>query len=230
MTQRFGPDVFVIIPAFNEAAVIGSVIAEVQRYCDRVIVVDDCSSDATGKAARDAGAIVIRHAINRGAGAAMQTGLDYALSKGARVIVTLDADGQHNAADIPALVLPIDSRAADFALGSRFLDQAGSNVPPLRKLLLKMAIVFTRLTSRLPVTDAHCGFRAMSGRGAAAIDIRLDRFAHCSEIMDQIRDSGLPYTEVPVRVRYTDYSLRKGQRGTQAFRVAFDYLFGRWLR
>lgn len=219
---------WVVVPAYNEATVIGAVIADLRRQIKNVVVVDDCSSDATASVAQSAGAVVLRHVINRGQGAAIQTGLEFALRRGATAIVTFDADGQHAADDLPVLLRPIHEGNADFVLGSRFA--GGSVVPPLRRATLKFAVVFTRLTSGLRVTDAHNGLRAFSRRGAEAIHIRLDRMAHASEMMDQIRSSGLPYTEVPVRVRYTEYTRRKGQRGVHALRVAFDYLFGRWVR
>jgi glycosyltransferase involved in cell wall biosynthesis len=219
---------WVVVPAYNEATVIGAVVGELRRQTDHVVVVDDCSRDETAAAARNAGAVVLEHVINRGQGAAIQTGLDYALRNGASAIATFDADGQHDAEDLPRLFAPIHEGTAHFALGSRFAGQ--SNVPPLRRVTLKLAIVFTRLTSGLHVTDAHNGLRAFSRRGAQSINIRLDRMAHASEIMDQIRASGLAYVEVPVRVRYTEYARRKGQRGIHAVRVAFDYLFGRWVR
>ena len=226
--MALAPDVFVVVPAYNEAPVIASVIADLRRYASRVVVVDDCSTDDTANAARDAGAAVLRHLINRGQGAAIQTGLDFALRSGASAIVTFDADGQHSADDLPLLLEPVRRGRADFALGSRFI--GGSHVPPLRRLTLKLAVLFTRLTSGLRVTDAHNGLRAFSRRGAQSIHIRLDRMAHASEIMDQIRASDLPYVEVAVRVRYTAYARHKGQRGVHAIRVAFDYLFGRWVR
>jgi glycosyltransferase involved in cell wall biosynthesis len=219
---------WVVVPAYNEASVIGSVVADLRTHTNNVVVVDDCSRDETAAVARAAGAIVLRHVINRGQGAAIQTGLDFALRRGADMIATFDADGQHDAADLPALFGPIVEGRAHFVLGSRFAGR--SDVPALRRLTLKLAIIFTRVTSRVAVTDAHNGLRAFSRRGARAIHIRLDRMAHASEIMDQIRSSGLPYVEVPVRVRYTDYARRKGQRGVHAIRVAFDYLFGRWVR
>lgn len=219
---------WVVIPAYNEATVIGSVVEDVRRFIEHVVVVDDCSKDGTAPAARNAGAIVLRHIINRGQGAAIQTGLEFALRNGAEAIVTFDADGQHSADDLASMLAPIHARKVDFVLGSRFA--GGSDVPALRRLTLKFAVLFTRLTSGLRVTDAHNGLRAFSRRGARAIHIRLDRMAHASEIMDQIRSSGLPYVEVPVRVRYTEYTRRKGQRGVHAIRVAFDYLFGRWVR
>ena len=219
---------WVVIPAYNEATVIGNVIADVRRFVDNVIVVDDCSRDETATVARAAGATVLRHIINRGQGAALQTGLTFALRQAPSAIITFDADGQHDANDLPALLAPIRDGRAHFVLGSRFTGT--SNVPPLRRLMLKLAVLFTRLTSGLRVTDAHNGLRAFSRQGARCVRIQLDRMAHASEIMDQIRDSGLPYVEVPVTVRYTEYTRRKGQRGVHAIRVAFDYLFGRWVR
>lgn len=221
--------VFVIVPAFNEAAAVGAVVGELRVTGATVVVVDDCSSDATAVVAREAGAVVLRHILNRGQGAALQTGIAHALRHGARIVVTFDADGQHDAGDLDALVAPVRDGRADVVLGSRFL-AASNDVPPARRLLLRMAVVFTRATSGLRITDAHNGLRAFSRRAAASIDIKLDRMAHASELMDQIRRGGLRHAEVPVRVRYTPYARRKGQRGVHALRVAFDYLVGRWVR
>ncbi|MEK6372841.1 MAG: glycosyltransferase family 2 protein [Acidobacteriota bacterium] len=223
------PSIFVVVPAYNEAEAIGGVLEELRRTAATIVVVDDCSTDDTVAIARAAGATVLRHAVNRGQGAALQTGLRYALLQGAKIIVTFDSDGQHDAADLAALVAPIRAGRAEFVLGSRFLEPR-STIPPARRFLLKLAVVFTRLTSGLRVTDAHNGLRALSRRAASSIDIKLDRMAHASELMDQIRRGGLPYAEVAVSVRYTPYARRKGQRGVHALRVAFDYLVGRWVR
>lgn len=223
------PSIFVVVPSYNEAEVIGDVLDELRRTAATIVVVDDCSTDATATIARAAGATVLRHPVNRGQGAALQTGIRYALLGGAEIVVTFDSDGQHDAADLAALVAPIRAGRAEFVLGSRFLEPR-SVIPPARRLLLKLAVVFTRVTSGLRVTDAHNGLRAMSRRAAASIDIKLDRMAHASELMDQIRRGGLPYAEVAVSVRYTPYARRKGQRGLHALRVAFDYLVGRWVR
>jgi glycosyltransferase involved in cell wall biosynthesis len=222
-------DVWVVVPAYNEATVIANVIADIRRFTPNIAVIDDGSRDATAAAAKSAGAAVLRHIINRGQGAALQTGIDYALLRGADVIVTFDSDGQHSADDIPALIAPIASSNADIVLGSRFLGTIDS-IPPLRRIVLRMGIVFTRLTSGLRITDAHNGLRAFSREAASAIRIRLDRMAHASELMDQIRASGRRYIEVPVHVRYTPYSRDKGQRGWSALRIAFDYLVGKWVR
>lgn len=221
--------VFLVIAAYNEAPCIAEVVREVKASYPNVVVVNDGSADATAREARAGGATVLTHLVNRGQGAALQTGITYALAQGAQYIVTFDADGQHDIADLPALVGPIARGEVDICLGSRFLAQ-GSNVPALRRVVLAGAVLFTRLTSRVKLTDAHNGYRAFSRRAAERIDLQLDRMAHASEIIDQVHASGLPYKEVPVRVRYTEYSRMKGQKSSAALRVAFDYLIGRLLR
>ncbi len=222
-------DIFIVMPAFNEATAIGGVIAEVLAAYPRVVVVDDGSRDDTAERALEAGAVVLRHPLNRGQGAALQTGIRFALERGARCIVTFDSDGQHRLEDVAQLVEPIAAGRTEIALGSRFLGTANS-VPWSRRVLLKGAVVFTRLTSGIALTDAHNGLRAFSRRAAERIDIRLDRMAHASELVDQIRGMGLPYEEVSVTVRYTEYSLRKGQRASGALKIVFDYVVGRILR
>jgi len=185
-------------------------------------VVDDGSHDDTAAAASTGGAIVLRHAINRGQGAALQTGIDFALARGANRLVTFDADGQHDAADVPVLVAALDD--ADVALGSRFL---GSIVGAgrARRGLLRVATVVSNWLAGLPLTDAHCGLRAFRAEVAAQLRITQDRMAHASELLANLRRSGARWIEVPVKVRYTDHSARKGQHGLQAVRVLFDYWF-----
>jgi glycosyltransferase involved in cell wall biosynthesis len=220
-------NVYVVIAAYNEAAVISRVVSEVGRAGYPVIVVDDGSKDATADHARRAGAAVISHPFNLGQGAALQTGIDYALEQGARAVVTFDADGQHRVSDISRLTDALVRERADFALGSRFLGQA-PNLPPLRRLVLRAATVFTRLTTGLQVTDTHNGLRAMTRRGAAAIRLRQNRMAHASECLSQIGASGLHYVEQPVTIEYTAYSLAKGQSIRDAVLILLD-LFARRL-
>jgi len=218
---------FIVIAAFNEAGRVGPAVREVRaRYAD-VIVVDDGSTDATAAEAREAGAIVLSHVINRGQGAALQTGLEYALGHGAEAIVTFDADGQHRAEDIDTLLAPVRDRGFDVALGSRFLHRNPS-IPPTRELTLRLGVIFTRWVSGIRVTDTHNGLRAFSRDAAARITIRQDRMAHASEILDTIARCRMRYCEVPTDVRYTTHSLRKGQRSSAAFRIALDFLLGRW--
>lgn len=220
------PTTWVIVPAFNEAAKITSVLEGLRVTFNNVVVVDDGSSDGTEGVARDARASVLRHRVNLGQGAALQTGFEFALQQGAEIVATFDADGQHRVEDLQRLVEKLGSSTYDVVLGSRFLAGA-SSVPRARRLLLRGAVVFTRATTGLRLTDAHNGLRAFSREAAAAIEIKSNRMAHASELLDQIARLRLNYCELPVTVRYTEYSLQKGQRSTAAFRVLLDYLLAR---
>lgn len=220
---------FIVIPAYNESRSIEKVVRELRAVYPNIVVIDDGSCDATGACAARAGATVLRHVINRGQGAALQTGIEYSLAQGADFLVTFDSDGQHCMEDLPALLAPILRGEAEIALGSRFLGRV-ENMPWTRWLLLKGAVWFTRLTSGMRLTDAHNGLRAFSRRAAQQIHITLDRMAHASEIIDQIRASQLAVREVPVTIRYTEYSRAKGQSSLAAVKVAIHYLLGKVLR
>jgi polyprenyl-phospho-N-acetylgalactosaminyl synthase len=221
--------VYIVVPAFNEAGAVYDVVCSIRARFPDVVVVDDGSRDATSSEARRAGAVVLRHVINRGQGAAIQTGIDYALMRGAEVIVTFDADGQHRVADVERLVHALDEDEAEIAIGSRFLG-SHSNVPAFRRLILRVATVFMRLTSGVKLTDAHNGLRALRRSAAERIHLSIDGMAHASEIVDQIRENRIRVTEVPVIIEYSEYSMSKGQSSTAAFRIAFDYLMKRLFR
>jgi glycosyltransferase involved in cell wall biosynthesis len=218
--------VHVVIAAYNEAAMIGGVVLPLRRlgYC--LIVVDDGSSDRTADIALASGAVVLRHSVNLGQGAALQTGIDYALARGAEFVVTFDADGQHRASDIIGLIQVLRREGADFALGSRFLAQA-PQLPALRRLLLKAATVFTRATTGMLISDTHNGLRVMTRRGASAIRLRQNRMAHASEFLAQVAASGLHYVECPVTIDYSAYSLAKGQKTADALTVLLDLFASR---
>lgn len=232
MDQRKGPssdDVFIVVPAFNESRTIGVVIRELRAVYLDVVVVDDGSTDKTTEIAREAGARVLRHCLNRGQGAALQTGIRHCLELGAHFVVTFDADGQHSVDDIEQLLEPLFSGQAKIALGSRFLGSA-KGMPAFRRLLLKAAVLFTRLTARIQVTDTHNGLRALSRPAAERLEITVDRMGHASEIADWIGSSGLSFTEVPVHIRYTDYSRAKGQGLLAVGPILVDYLLRRFRR
>ncbi len=214
--------VWVVIAAFNEARVIREVVAGVLAGGWSVVVVDDGSADTTSDEARAAGAHVVRHGINLGQGAALQTGIDYALRRGATAIVTFDADGQMCAEDIPALVAALEH--ADVALGSRALGRV-EGASGARKALLRTATAVSNGLSGIKLTDAHCGLRAFRAEVAPKLRITQDRMAHASELLRKIGTSGLRVVEVPVTIRYTQHSIAKGQHGLQAVRILFDYFF-----
>ncbi|MCB9853377.1 MAG: glycosyltransferase family 2 protein [Phycisphaerales bacterium] len=219
---------FVVVPAFNEGPALGAVIREIRTIIPNVVVVNDGSRDDTGSIARRCATYTLTHLINRGQGAAIQTGIDFALLKGAAYIITFDADGQHCVEDIPRLLRPILDGECDIAIGSRFLGEA-TNLPRTRRLVLQAAVLFTRVVNGVRLTDAHNGLRAFSRRAAEKIHIRQDRMAHASEIIDRIKETGLAFKEVPVRIRYTDYSMAKGQSSRGAFRIVFHYLVGKMV-
>jgi polyprenyl-phospho-N-acetylgalactosaminyl synthase len=221
MRAKLEKSIWVVVAAYNEARVIGSVLADVLRRGYQAVVVDDGSRDATADAAASAGAWVVPHPVNLGQGAALQTGIRFALRQGASHIVTFDGDGQHRAADIARLIKALELADADFALGSRFLG-GSPGIPRARRWLLKAATAFTRATTGIEVTDTHNGLRAMTRRGATAIALRQNRMAHASELLDQIARSGLPYVEVPVTIEYSRYSLAKGQRVADSLTILFD--------
>ena len=218
---------YIVVPAYREAGVIAGTVAGLVSVCPNVVVVDDGSADATAEHACAAGAIVVSHPVNLGQGAALQTGIVYALQHGARFIATFDADGQHRPQDIAAMLETLKAERLDIVLGSRFLGQA-EDLPPLRRAVLKAAVLFTRLTTGLKVTDTHNGLRVMTAEAARRLNLVQDRMAHASEMLAQIAEHKLAYKEVPVTVSYSQYSLQKGQRLSGAFRVLADLVIG-WL-
>lgn len=221
--------VFVIVPVYNEAEVLGSVLSKLLKLYPNVVVVDDGSSDASSRIAHSAGATVLRHLYNLGQGAALQTGIEYALRNNAGYIVTFDGDGQHLPADIARLIEPLRKEEADVALGSRFLGTA-QGMPPSRRILLRAAVIFSRAINRIPVTDTHNGLRAFTERAARKLQITMNRMAHASQILDQIREAELRFVEVPVTVHYTKYSRSKGQANSAGALVLWDYLIGKLIR
>lgn len=217
---------WVVIPAFNEASVIREVVAGLRGRGYPVVLVDDCSSDTTGSAACAAGAIVLRHAVNLGQGAALQTGITFALRQGAEQIVTFDADGQHRAEDIDTLLDAWRQTLADAVFGSRFLG-ATVNMPAMRRLALRVAVTVSRLIGRSELTDAHNGLRLLTRRAASGLALSQNRMAHATELVAQVRRLGCRIAEAPVTVVYTDYSLRKGQKLGNAFNILAELLVGK---
>jgi polyprenyl-phospho-N-acetylgalactosaminyl synthase len=218
--------VAIVIAAYNEGSVIADVVRDALRLFPLIVVVDDGSPDDTGAAALLGGAVVLRHPINLGQGAALQTGIEYALGQDVDFVVTFDADGQHRPEDVQKMLGTLAANGKQVALGSRFLGET-VGMPPSRRWLLKAATVFTRITTGLRVTDAHNGLRTFRRDAAQAITIRQNRMAHASEILEEIGRKKLTYCEVPVTIRYTDYSKAKGQSGLGAFNILIDLLVAR---
>lgn len=220
-------DVLVLVPAFNEAATVETVVTQLHAEFPHVLCIDDGSTDATSDIARASGARVVRHTVNLGQGAALQTGFDYAAAHPEfRWVVTFDADGQHLVSDAVRMVEEAMASEADIVLASRFTGTT-ENMPRSRRLLLKGAVAFTRWTTHLDVTDAHNGLRVISTNALPSLRLRQPRMAYASELTHAISTGGLRYREVATTVRYSDYSRAKGQHNLNALNILFDLAIAR---
>lgn len=211
---------YIIIPAYNEEKNIANTIDNLKKNnYNNIIVIDDGSKDNTYNIAKEKKVHVLKHIINRGQGAALQTGADYALIKGADIIVQFDADGQHNAEEIINFTAPIKSRETEATLGSRFIKKENipKNLPKSRIIILKGAKILIRLMYGIKLTDVHNGFRAFSKEAAEKIKLRGDRMEHASEILEQIKKKNIKYKEIPVTINYTEETLKHGRKGQGEF-------------
>lgn len=220
---------WIVIPAYNEAVRLPKVLDDLRSFSCQVVVVDDGSRDESAQLAALRNVWVLRHLINRGQGAALRTGIEFALEQGAERIVTFDADGQHSADDLSNLLQPILSGQADLTLGSRFLGSA-PGIPWYRKLLLKAAVVFTRLSTGLKLTDSHNGLRAMSAEAAKRLAFSEDGMAHASQILSLAAREQLRIIEVPCTVTYNAATLAKGQSNRAAFAILGRLVISRLTR
>jgi glycosyltransferase involved in cell wall biosynthesis len=220
--------IIVIIPAFNEGKRVGDVVQSSLAHCDRVIVVDDGSTDDTAAVARRAGAEVISHSQNLGAGAATMTGIEAARRMRASVAVTIDADGQHSAEEIPLFLAPIKEGRADIVFANRF---SRKNVIPLiRRLYNAVGNLITFLVSGLWVNDSQCGFKAFGPIALQDLDIRMSGFEFCTEIVREARQHRWRIIEVPTKVVYSEYTLAKGQSFANGVKTALKILLRSFLR
>lgn len=218
-----------VIAAYNEESVIRDVVTEVRAIYPNVIVVDDGSQDATGIEALEAGARLVTHPLNLGQGAALQTGITFALKNEASFIVTFDADGQHSVDDVGSMLALMHTKNCDVVLGSRFVG-ATENLPQMRQLFLKAAIVFTRLSTGLKLTDTHNGLRVLRADAARRIKLHQNGMAHASEFLEQIAQLEISFVEAPVNIRYTEYSLKKGQKLSNSVNIVMDLVIERFSR
>lgn len=221
-------EVFIVIAAYNEEKKIGSVLRELKKSYKNIIVVDDGSKDNTYDVSLKEKVTVLRHVINRGQGAALKTGIDYALRKDADIIVTFDADGQFLASEISKIIRPVEKREADVSLGSRFLGKT-INMPILKKIVLKLGVFVVFVLYGIKVTDSQCGFRALSKNAARKIRITSNGMEHAGEIFWEIVRNNLSYKEIPITVIYDEYSLKKGQPWTRSLKLGIKMLIRRFF-
>lgn len=217
-------DAWIVVPIFNEAEVIGPVIEELTEHFAHVVCVDDGSSDESAELARQAGARVLQHPMNLGQGAALQTGFDYVLSHpGATHAITFDADGQHLVSDALEMLELAKRKRISAVFGSRFLDKKSK--PGLKKqIVLKLAVLFTRVFTGLRLTDAHNGLRVLSRETLEKIRLEQNGMSHATEIVHQIAQYRLSWREYPVEILYTEYSRRKGQSLLNSINILIDLI------
>lgn len=218
-------DTWVVVPAFNEQATLAHVIQDLTRAFPRVVCVDDCSTDNSGDIALEAGAIVIRHPVNLGQGAALQTGIEYARKDPTlKYVVTFDADGQHRPEDATKMVQLLRQQDLDIVFGSRFLDSR-TRVGFAKKVVLKIAARYTSVVTKVQLTDAHNGLRAFNRRVADRMDLKQNRMAHASEIVAMVGAEGFSYAECSTHLIYSDYSRAKGQSLLNSINILTDLFF-----
>ncbi len=223
------PKVWIVIPAYNEECSIENVMSQLTKAGYSILVIDDCSTDKTVEITLTYPITLLHHSINLGQGAALQTGFDYLLKNtSAEYVITFDSDGQHNVDDIPKILTLLKTGQYDVVLGSRFMESSTIEGMPFSKLItLKLGVIFTQITTRLKVTDTHNGLRGFSISSLHKIHIYQNRMAHASEILSQIARFKLKYCEVPVTIRYSDYSIKKGQSIFNFLNILWDLFIGR---
>lgn len=220
-------DVVVVVPMYNESAVVGTVVADLRQAFPNVVCIDDGSADDSATVARSAGARVLVHSVNLGQGAALETGFDFVRKHTtARYVVTFDSDGQHDVSDAVAMVAAARSTGVDVVLGSRNLGRTQGQTYA-RRLLLRAALRYSRAVSGLALTDTHNGLRVLTRHSLDRIVLRQNGSAHASELESLIARHALSWVEHPVTIAYSDYSRRKGQSALNAVNVVYDMVAAR---
>lgn len=217
-----------VIPAYNESTRVGNVVRSAQPYVDAVIVVDDGSTDDTGRAAKEAGATVLRHGENSGAGAATMTGIEAARRMGATSVVTLDADEQHDPSDIPRLLEPVTNDTADIVFANRFGQR--NRIPAVRRLFNAIGNVVTLLATGKWVQDSQSGYKVFGPRALRQVDLRMRGFEFCTEIVREAVQHRWRIAEIPTKVIYSEYTLAKGQSFGNGVKTAMKILLRSFLR
>lgn len=222
MTAR--DDTWVIIPVYNEDQVIGQVVKDLLPTFPHVVCIDDGSRDKSAAVAAAAGATVIRHPVNLGQGAGLQTGIEYVRGfTPAKYLLTFDADGQHRVEDGLAMVEQAEQENLAIVFGSRFLSSQ-TQVGWMKRLVLKTAARVTARRTGLQLTDAHNGLRVLRRDAFEQVNLLQNRMAHASEIVAQLARTGLPWAEHSVYIRYTDYSKAKGQSLLNSINILTELL------
>ena len=223
-------DTWLIVPCYNEGTVIFDVLSRARETFPNIVAVNDGSSDNSAAQIRAAGAHLVDHPVNLGQGAAIQTGVEYARAQpGAEFFVTFDADGQHQVKDVVRMIERLRTEPVDIIVGTRFAGQDNSQVPWIKRLVLKTVVMLSPRTKRLGLSDAHNGLRAFNRKVADEMNIRMNGMSHASEIVTMIDKQGWRVDEEPVDILYTEYSMSKGQSLINGVNILADGLVARRL-
>ena len=214
----------IIIPCYNEARVIRKTVTEVLEKGYSVVVVDDCSKDGSKKQLKGLPVYYLRHRINMGQGAALQTGIDFAKRKGAEYFVTFDADGQHDRNDIAGMVDLIQKEKSDIVFGSRFLPGSKTNVSGSRTFVLNVARYVNYLVSGILLSDAYNGLRLFDRKAAESIKLTENKMAHATQIQVLAAKHKLHYIEYANSIHYNEYTTGKGLRNWDGIKIFFEIL------
>ena len=205
-------NVYILIPVFNEERKIKSVISELLPSFKNIVAVNDGSTDSTQEILESLDVVILRHSINLGAGAAISTGFRFIQNqKNAQAVVTFDADGQHSVEDAKAFAREILLCEEEVIFGSRFI-KSKLNIPTIKRIVLSVVVFFTNLLSKVNLSDAHNGLKAIKKTALKKIDINIDQYGYESQIINEVSRKGITYKEMPTNTIYTEYSKNKGQK------------------
>ncbi|MDH4263859.1 MAG: glycosyltransferase family 2 protein, partial [Spirochaetia bacterium] len=221
----------IIIPVYNEAKVLRKVIENVRKKFYNVVCIDDGSSDASLDILKKCNVFILQHPFNIGQGAALQTGIEFAVTElNIKYVATFDSDGQHDISDILRLKKILIDDNLDVVLGSRFIKHGTSNISKFRKFILKLSVVFTRIVTGLNITDSHNGLRIFSISAAKKVKFINYGMAHASEVFEIIKKNKMKFSEAPVNIHYSNYSLRKGQSLFNIINILHDLILKRFFK
>ena len=212
---------------YNEEQVIYQVITELRSIFPHVICIDDGSTDQSANKAMEAGALVLRHAVNIGQGAALSTGFSWVQNQSRfSYVVTFDADGQHRPQDALRLIAELENKNVDVVFASRFLEQDHATIPFVKRVVLKSVAKMTKALTDVQLSDAHNGLRALTVEATRAIDLTQNGMAHATQLVSLVLQSKLRYVEIPVTILYTPYSQSKGQSILNSINITLDLIWG----
>jgi glycosyltransferase involved in cell wall biosynthesis len=212
---------------YNEEQVISQVVKDLRSIFPHVICIDDGSNDKSAAKALEAGALVLRHVVNIGQGAALSTGFSWVQSQSQfSYVVTFDADGQHQPEDALRLVTELVRKQVDVVFASRFLDQDQATIPLAKRLVLKTVTKITKSLTDVELSDAHNGLRALTIDATRQVNLTQNGMAHATQFVSLVLQANLKYVEIPVTILYTPYSRSKGQSLLNSINIALDLIWG----